>query len=91
MREHYATDLDFKEIWQQMQEGQSSSQYSVKEGYLMKDDCLCITQEMRQKILDECHAPPYAGHSGIAATTKAMERYFFWPAMRKDILQYVNV
>ena len=90
MREQYVTDSDFKEIWQQMQEGQSSSQYSVKEGYLMKNDYICITQEMRQKILDECHAPPYAGHRGIAATTKAIERYFFWPAMRKDILQYVT-
>ena len=38
MREHYATDTDFEEIWQQMQEGQSLSQYSVKDGYLMKDD-----------------------------------------------------
>ena len=81
MREHYATDLDFEEIWQQMQEGQSSSQYSVKDGPLMKDDCICITKGMRKKILDECHAPPYVGHRGIVATTKAIERYFFWLAM----------
>ena len=51
---------------------------------------VCVTQEMRQKILEECHAPPYAGHRGIAATTEAIERYFFWPAIRKDILQYVT-
>ena len=31
MREQYATDSDFKEIWQQIQEGQSLSQYSVKD------------------------------------------------------------
>ena len=90
MREHYAIDSDYKEIWQPMQEGQSSSQYSVKEGYLMKDDCICITQEMRQKILDECHAPPYARHRGITATIKALERYFFCPAIRKDIHQYIT-
>ena len=56
----------------------------------MKDDCKCITQEMRQKILGKCHAPPYAGHKGIAATTKVIERYFFWPPMWKDILKYVT-
>ena len=56
----------------------------------MKDDCLCITQGMRQKIMDECHAPPYARHRGIASTTQAMERYFFWPRMRKDLHQFVT-
>ena len=81
MREHYAIDPDFEEKWQQMLEGQSSSQYLAKDGYLMKDDCICITQEMRKKILDECHAQPYAGHRGIATTTKVIERSFFWPTI----------
>ena len=49
MREHYAADSNFKEIWQQMQDGQSSSQYSGKDGYLMKDDYIRITQERRSK------------------------------------------
>lgn len=56
----------------------------------MKDDCLCITRDMRQKILDECHAPPYARHRGIATTTQALERYFYWPAIRKDIHKFVT-
>ena len=62
----------------------------MKDGYLMKDDCLCITRGMRQKIMDECHAPLYARHRGIASTTQALERYFYWPRMRKDLHQYVT-
>ena len=73
-----------------MLDGQSSSQYSMKDGYLMKDDCLCIIGGMRQKIMDERHAPPYAGHRGIASTTQALERYFYWPEMRKDLNQFVT-
>ena len=38
MREQYANDADFGEILQHLQEGHSSSQYFVKDGYLMKDD-----------------------------------------------------
>ena len=55
----------------------------IEDDYIMKDDCLCITQEMRHKILDECHAPPYAGHRGLAATTQTLEKYFYWPRMQK--------
>ena len=40
--------------------------------------------------MDECHAPPYAGHGGIASTTQALERYFYWPGMRKDLHQFVT-
>ena len=33
----------------------------------------------------ESHAPPYAIHRGIQATTNAIEIYFYWPSMKKDI------
>ena len=38
----------------------------------------------------ESHVPPYAGHCGIQATTQAVETYFYWPNMRKDIHTYVE-
>ena len=78
MQSQYAEGPDFGETFQQMLKGQSSGQYSIKGGYLMKD-CLCIIQGLRQKIMEECHAPPYARHRGIASTTQALERYFFSP------------
>jgi len=40
--------------------------------------------------LKPCHAPPYAGHRGILATTQALERCFFWPNIHKDIEAYVR-
>ena len=40
--------------------------------------------------MDESHAPPYAGHRGIASTTQALERCFFWPVMQKDLHQFVT-
>ena len=38
----------------------------------------------------ESHVPPYVGHHGIQATTQAIETYFYWPSMRKDIHTYVE-
>ncbi|MCO5574636.1 hypothetical protein L7F22_028425 [Adiantum nelumboides] len=38
----------------------------------------------------ESHAPPYAGHRGIQTTLKAIETYFYWPTMERDIPDYVS-
>ena len=36
------------------------------------------------------HAQPYAGYRGIQATTQAIETYFCWTSMQKDIHDYVS-
>ena len=41
-------------------------------------------------VMNEAHASPYAGHRGIMSTTQALERYFSWPTLRKDIDKYVR-
>ena len=38
----------------------------------------------------ESHAPPYAGHRGIQPTLRAVEMYFYWPTMKRDINDYVS-
>ncbi|MCO5600479.1 hypothetical protein L7F22_054592 [Adiantum nelumboides] len=38
----------------------------------------------------ESHAPPYAGHRGIQSTLRAIETYFYWPTMKRDIPDYVS-
>ncbi|MCO5569982.1 hypothetical protein L7F22_023696 [Adiantum nelumboides] len=51
---------------------------------------LCVTKQLRPKVLVESHAPPYAGHRGIDATVKAVETFFYWPALRRDVDAYVR-
>ncbi|MCO5564532.1 hypothetical protein L7F22_018194 [Adiantum nelumboides] len=51
---------------------------------------LCITHSLREKVMYESHAPPYAGHRGIQSTLKAIETYFYWPTMKRDIPDYVS-
>ena len=40
--------------------------------------------------MHESHVPPYAGHYGIQEMTQAIETYFYWPSMQKDIHDYVE-
>ena len=90
LKDLYATDEDFHIIWNQLQHGDLVPSYVIKEGFLFMQNKLCVTKELRNKVMEECHVPPFMGHRGILTTTQAMENYFFWPSMRKDIKKYVS-
>ena len=51
---------------------------------------LCITKDLREKVMDESHAPPYVGHRGIQTTLKAIETYFYWPTIKQDVHRFVE-
>ena len=38
----------------------------------------------------ESYAPPYMGHRGIEATTQAIETYFYWLYLKKDVHDFVS-
>ena len=65
--------------------GKKEEPFSVQDGYLLYGNRLCVTQALREKVMFESHAPPYAGHRGIQATLKGIEMYFYWPTMKQDI------
>ena len=85
MRDAYATDEDFALIYKSLQEGKSDDDFSLKEGFLMHGKRLCIIKELREKVMLESHAPPYAGHRGVQTTFKAIKTYFYWSTMKTDI------
>ena len=68
----------------------SHEPYSLKDGFLLHGSGLCITKNLRDKVMYESHVLAYAGHRGIQATTQAIETYLYWPSMRKDIHTYVE-
>ena len=90
MIEQYSGDEDFGPIYNDLVLGKPQDSYSLNEGFLLYGNRLCVTKALREKVLYESHSPPYAGHRGIQATTKAIETYFYWPHMRKDVHEYVS-
>ena len=46
--------------------------------------------KIKNTIITELHATPYGGHGGITKTYENVSRLFFWPSMRKDVIQYVH-
>ena len=86
----YAEDGDYATIMANLESGKTHEPFSLKDGFLLHGSRLCITKNLREKVMYESHAPPYAGHRGIQATTQAIETYFYWPSMRHDIQDYVE-
>ena len=47
-------------------------------------------QELQQSILRQYHDHELAGHPGIANTTVAVIREYWWPEVRKFVMAYVK-
>ena len=89
MIDEYAMDPDFKDIMSAIALGKKEEPFNVQDGYLLHGNRLCVTHSLREKVMFESHAPPYAGHRGIQATLKGVEMYFYWPTMKANIHDYV--
>ncbi|MCO5598235.1 hypothetical protein L7F22_052327 [Adiantum nelumboides] len=90
MREQYANDEDFARVFEQLMDGQRHEHYLLKDGFMMMHGRLCVTRPLRRKVMEESHVPPYGEHCGIDATVKAVETFFYWPALRRDVDAFVR-
>ena len=45
---------------------------------------------LKQHIMRECHDAPLAGHPGYERTLEAVQRTFWWPAITRDVREYVR-
>ena len=90
MIDEYDLDPEFKDVIFAITMGKNEEPFHVKDGYLLNGNRLCITHSLRNKVMYESHAPPYAGHRGIQATLKGADLYFYAPTIKKDITAYVS-
>ena len=90
MLDDYTNDEDFASIMATISNNLPHEPYSLKDGFLLHGSRLCITKNLREKVMHESHVPPYAGYRGIQATTQAIETYFYRQNMRKDKHTYIE-
>jgi hypothetical protein len=65
--------------------------YTWKDNILRYKDFLVLSpsSKLNPRLLNELHSSTIGGHSGFQKTYDHSHRYFFWPDMKKDILQFV--
>ena len=61
----YVQDDDYASIVTKLANDIPQENYSLKEGFLLHGSRLCITNNLREKVMYESHVPPQAGHPRI--------------------------
>jgi hypothetical protein len=63
-----------------------------EDGLLMHKNRIYVPSsgELRNLVLKEMHNVPYVGHPGYQKTIAAVRSQFFWPGMKKDVVDYIS-
>jgi hypothetical protein len=90
--EHYALDVDFKEVYATLCHSNQVEEldYHVNDKLLYNLGKLCIPQGERVNIIRESHYFLIAGHFGVGKTMDNLQRYFYWPKMNESVSIYVR-
>lgn len=85
LKELYKEDPDFAPILLRCANG-SSGHYSMQEGFLFKQNKLCIPKSpIRELLVKEVHGGAIAGHFGINKRVDILQEHFDWPKLAGDV------
>jgi hypothetical protein len=89
------TDQHYLQVKESLQQGdvqQKIKEYEIKEdGLLMHKNRIYVpsSRELRNLVLKEMHDVPYVGHPGYQKMITTVRSQFFWPGMKKDVVDYI--
>jgi hypothetical protein len=85
-------DIQMQEIMRKCASGKALVQYTMMDGLLYCKHRLVIpdNSDLLHTVLLEFHTSPIGGHAGITRTIARIKSQFYWPDMKKDILEYVQ-
>jgi hypothetical protein len=78
---------------QQRERPHKKESYTLEaDGLLLYKDRVYIpnVQELKLVILKEMHNMTYAGHPGYQKTVATVKTNYFWPSMKRDIVEYIT-
>ena len=95
LKETYATDEDFKPIWEKCLSHNSCEDFLIADGFLFKQSRLCSRlclprTSLRELVIKELHGGGMSGHLGQDKRWKAVEQRYFWPQLIRDVNNYVK-
>ena len=85
MKDLYSSDHDFSDVYQSC-EKYGFGKYFRYEGYLFKENKLCLPDcSLRKLLVKESHGGGLMGHFGVAKTLGVLQVHFYWPHMKRDV------
>ena len=46
--------------------------------------------DLKRVVMDEIHQAPYSGHPRYQKTIATARKQYFWPGMKKEIVEYIS-
>jgi hypothetical protein len=89
------SDQLYLQIKESIQQGNLQQKYK---DYQLKEDGIFLYrkkfyvpnfQKLRNLVLEEMHNVPYVGHPGYQKTIAAIRSQYFWPGMKKYVVEYI--
>jgi hypothetical protein len=81
IKELYATDVGFKDAYENCREGRTWNKYVLHDGLLYRANNL---------FLRHAHEGGLMGYFGVKKIEDVLSAHFFWPKMRCDVERYVS-
>lgn len=90
LQSEYVKDPDIQQLIQRIQQGKEEK-FEWKNDILWYKGWIFLgpNSAFRNKILNEAHVVPAAGHEGFYKTYLRVKQSFFWKGMKKDIMKFV--
>jgi hypothetical protein len=88
-------DLQYMDLVTKLQQGkmqQKVEDYELgNDGIILYMNIIYVpnSHELRSTILKEMHNVPYAGHPGYQKIVATFKSQYYWPGMKKNILEYI--
>jgi hypothetical protein len=87
----YATDLEFKDAFENCREGRTWQKILLREGLLYRANKLCVpASSIRLLLLQEPNGGGLMGYFGVKKMEDMLATHFFWPRMQRDVERYVS-
>ncbi len=85
-------DPKLQQIVQMIQEGKQTDYVLREDDSLYFNDRLYVpaNNELKRKLLHEAHTTLFTMHPGSTKMYRDLKPYYFWPGMKKDIVDYVS-
>jgi hypothetical protein len=89
------TYLQYRDLVAKLQQGKMPQKV---ENYKLETDGILLykninyvpnVQDLKLMILNEMHNVPYAGHPRYQKNVATFKSHYFWPGMKKEIVEYI--
>ncbi|KAK9058307.1 hypothetical protein SSX86_023148 [Deinandra increscens subsp. villosa] len=93
IRDYFASNPNGKELVHKIQTDLSTfPHHTVRNGLVYVRDRILVPPipKVRENLLEEFHASPVGGHSGIQATTRRLSSSFSWLGLKKDVTTFIR-